>query len=147
MAGTQACLYQRYHQYERNALWQDPTMPVVSRQLELFHPIMLWAISSAYVVCLLSKMSYMAWLYLRIFVDKSTIKLWCARFFWAQKLPEIFFADCAHGSQEVSRPGTSSIPSLSCTAIRQCEASHIPEPLNVFMWRRLVFQRQVCGCF
>lgn len=38
-------------------------------------------------------MSYMAWLYLRIYVDKSTT---------VQKLLETSFAQCGYGSQEVS---------------------------------------------
>lgn len=88
-------------------------------------------------VCLLSKMSYMAWVYLRIYVDKNTI---------VQKLLEMSFAKYGYGSQEVSGLDTFGIPSFSWATILQCEAPTIPKSLNVFTCRMLFFQRWACRC-
>lgn len=88
-------------------------------------------------VCLLSKMSHMAWLHLRIYVDKSTI---------VQKLLETPFAKCGYGSQKVSGLDTFGIPSFSWATILQYEAPTIPKSLNVFVCRMFFPQRWACRC-
>lgn len=81
-------------------------------------------------VCLLSKMSYMAWLYLRIYVDKSTI---------VQKLLETSFAKCGYGSQKVSGLDTFGIPSFSWLLF--CRVRH---PLFQSIWMSLLAE---CSSF
>lgn len=75
-------------------------------------------------ICLLSKMPYKAWLYLRIYVDKSTI---------VQKLLETSFAKCGYGSQEVSGLDTFGISSFSWATIRS-----VRHPLFQSLWMSLL---------